>query len=210
MDESGCLGFDFSKKGTSNYFIVTFLFSERKRPLEKLVSKTFLSIPEKQRLVHPGVLHANSEKPLVRRRLLEGLVKIDDVGIIALRLNKKRVYTHLQNEKTILYNYVTNILLDRIHTRKLLPLDQPITFIAAQRETNRFLNENFRNYLHVKHNHTLNINVRVSKPSQEKGLQVVDFASWALFRNYEHHDSSYRDIFSKIIIEESLLFGQSI
>jgi len=39
LDESGDLGFDFSKKRTSKYFIITCLFATNKRPIEKIVSK---------------------------------------------------------------------------------------------------------------------------------------------------------------------------
>ena len=35
LDESGDLGFDFSKKRTSRYFIITCLFVSHKRPIEK-------------------------------------------------------------------------------------------------------------------------------------------------------------------------------
>jgi hypothetical protein len=65
---------------------------------------------------------------------------------MSIYLNKEKVYIKLQNEKHVLYNYVTNILLDRIITKKLLK-DNNITLIASRRETNKFLNENFKNYL---------------------------------------------------------------
>lgn len=40
---------------------------------------------------------------------------------MTILLNKRKVYTRLQDEKVVLYNYVTNILLDRIFTKRLLP-----------------------------------------------------------------------------------------
>lgn len=40
LDESGDLGFDFRKKKTSKFFIVTCLFTEDKKPIEKIVKKT--------------------------------------------------------------------------------------------------------------------------------------------------------------------------
>lgn len=41
LDESGCLGFNFEHKKTSKYFVVTFLFVEDKRPVEKIIKKIF-------------------------------------------------------------------------------------------------------------------------------------------------------------------------
>jgi hypothetical protein len=43
-----------------------------------------------------------------------------EISIMCIYLNKSKVYTKLQDEKHVLYNYVTNILLDRIFTKKLL------------------------------------------------------------------------------------------
>ena len=206
MDESGCLGFDFTKKKTSKHFIVTFLFVPNKRKLEKLVRKTFLSMPEKERRNHTGVLHANKEKPLVRTRLLSGLLGIDGVGVMVLRLNKSSVYTHLQDEKSVLYNYITNILLDRITHRKLIPLDETVHLIASQRETNRFLNENFKSYLQKQGSKVVKLDVTIKTPAEEKGLQAADFISWSLFRHYEHGDSSYMDMFRRVIVEDRSLF----
>jgi len=43
LDESGDLGFNFKKKGTSKKFIITFLFvpESTKRGLEKVVKKKY-------------------------------------------------------------------------------------------------------------------------------------------------------------------------
>ena len=40
----------------------------------------------------------------------------------------------------------------------------------------------------------------------EKGLQAVDFVSWAIFRKYESGDYKFYEIIKNKIIEESLLF----
>ena len=123
-------------------------------------------------------------------------------------LNKKKVYTQLQNEKSVLYNYVANILLDRIYAKKLISTVQPIELIASKRETNKFLNENFKNYLcqQVKNRHQLNIKVTIKSPSEEKSLQAVDFICWSIFRKYEHKDDSYYKLIKAKIVEENPLF----
>lgn len=132
-----------------------------------------------------------------------------DVGIFCIYLNKNKVYTQLRDEKHVLYNYVVNILLDRIISKKLLPLNEEIKFIASRRETSVFLNENFKFYLEsqVTKNHKLNITIEIKTPAEEKCLQVVDTVSWALFRKKEHCDESYSNYVKSKIIEESPLFG---
>jgi hypothetical protein len=209
MDESGCLGFDFTKRGTSRHFVITFLFSTQKRRLDKIVKKTFQSMPARVRRAHNGVLHCNNEKPALRMKVLQLLAAEETASIMAIRLNKEKVYASLQNEKTVLYNYVTNILLDRIFTRKLVPLDEPLHLIASRRETNKFLNHNFQAYLEQQttKNHKLALDVSILPPHAEKGLQVVDFASWAIFRSYERGDSSYYDVIRNKVAEDKSLFG---
>lgn len=209
MDESGCLGFDFSKKGTSRYFVLTFLFAANKRRLDKIVRKTFQSMPPRVRQGHSGALHCYKESPRVRMKLLNLLGQEEDVGIMAIRLNKEKVYTTLQDEKSVLYNYVANILLDRVFSRKLVPLDGPLELIASKRETNKFLNENFESYLQrqAAKNHTVKLQIKIMPPHGDKGLQVVDFASWAIFRSYEQGDPSYYDVIRKRVIEDKALFG---
>jgi len=205
MDESGDLGFDFGKQGTSSYFLVTFLFTGKKRPIEKCVKKVHSGLRKKYKKI--GVLHAYKEEPVTRRRLLSCLAE-KDCKIMTILLNKRKVYTRLQNEKAVLYNYVTNILLDRIFTKRLLPSSGKVEIVASRRETNRFLNQNFQSYLssQLVRNHDVEVRILIRTPFQEKALQAVDFVSWAIFRKYEHGDETYYSIIRGKIVEENPLF----
>ena len=99
--------------------------------------------------------------------------------------------------------------MDRIITKKLISKSEKIKLIASRRETNKFLNLNFANYLknQTENNHRLSIEVEIKTPSEEKGLQAVDFLSWAIFRKYEHVDDSYYNIIKKIIVEENTILS---
>ena len=118
LDESGDLGFDFAKKKTSQFFIITFMFVNKKRPVEKIIKNIFAGFSKAQIKKHSGVLHAHKETEQTRVTVLEKLAE-KDIAIISIRLNKRKVYTRLQDEKHVLYNYVTNILIDRIITKGL-------------------------------------------------------------------------------------------
>lgn len=67
LDESGDLGFDFDKKGTSKYFLITCLFTAKKRMIEKVVSKTHSDLKKKYKR-RGGILHCYNEKPVIRQR----------------------------------------------------------------------------------------------------------------------------------------------
>ena len=207
LDESGDLEFNFKKKKTSKFFVITFLLMKDKGPIEKIVKKTFHNFTPKERKFHHGILHAFKETPKTRTRILATLSE-KNISIITIYLNKKCVYTKPQEEKHVLYNYVANILLDRIYTKKLISANTPIHLIASRRETNKFLNENFQNYItnKVLVNHKLNIKIEIRSSHQEKCLQIVDMICWAIFRKYETNDESYYNIIKSKIVEENSLF----
>ena len=210
LDESGDLGFDFSKKKTSKYFVITFLFvddEKKKKQVDKIVKKIFSKFSKKEVKFHNGCLHAYKEKSKTRSFLLQRLAGLD-ISIMSICLNKKNVYTRLKDERHFLYNYITNILLDRICKKKFLSTSKKIELIASQRETNKFLNQNFKSYLErqVKNNHNLNIEVTIKPFHSNKCLQVVDFVSWSIFRHREHDDNFYRNIIKEKITEENNLF----
>ena len=154
-----------------------------------------------------GILHCYKERPATRKRLLQYIAR-QDCKIMTIRLNKSKVYTKLQNEKHLLYNYVVNILLDRIMTRKYLDIKHPIILVASKRETSKFLNANFKEYLEaqIKMNHDAKLSVEIKTPSEEKSLQVVDFISWSCFRKYERRDLTYFELFKTKVVEERGLF----
>ncbi len=210
MDESGDLWFDWKKSKTSKYFVVSFLFigdEVTRNNTEKIVNKIFRLFQPKERLHHAPVLHAHKETPKTRTKTL-GLIASKDVSVLSIYLNKKNVYTRLHDEKHLLYNYIVNILLDRLMKKKIIPLSGKIHFIAAQRETNKFLNENFCAYLENqwKNHKNLDIAVSIRTTHEEKCLQLIDTIAWATYRKYEHDDESYINLINTRIIEENALF----
>lgn len=206
LDESGDLGFDFGKKKTSKFFIVTVLFIEQKRPVEKLIRKVHAGLRKKYKM-RTSVLHAAKEEPVNITRICRGLVD-KRCKLMTIYLNKSKVYTNLRDEKHVLYNYIVNILLDRIMNRHLISRKDGVTLVASRRETNKFLNDNFRDYLRrqVKDNHGTEFKVEIKTPAEEKCLQAADIASWAIFRKYEYNDDSYYQMLKPIIVEENVLY----
>ena len=207
LDESGDLGFDFTKAKTTKFFIITcLLIPGQKNSVEKIVKKTHAELAKKLRR-RVGELHSVVEKPITRQRLLK-LLLTKNISIMTIFLNKRGVYTNMKEERAVLYNYVANILLDRIYTKRIVPTSETVILVAARRETNKFLNDNFKDYLgrQIKNNHQGILQVVVRTPAEEKCLQAVDFISWAIFRKYEFGDGSYYDIIKNKIIEERPLF----
>jgi len=208
LDESGDLGFDFSKSRTSRNFIVTILVCGDTRAMDKLVEKVFRGFTKAEVRHHHGVLHAHTEDDRTRRRVL-GLVAREDANILVIRLDKIRVPLKLWDEKHILYNYVVNVLLSKLVDNGLASPGQTITVVASQRETSPFLNANFATYITSSAiaEHGINLNVKIAPPSAYKGLQVVDCVSWAVFRKHEYADSQFAQIVAGRIVEETIIYG---
>jgi len=207
LDESGDLGFNLNKSGTSENFIITFFVIKNKKPFDNIVKKTLAKMNKVERKSIQGVLHSYKLLPRRRKKLLKSILEYD-FKLMVIRLNKSKVYTHLHNEKQVVYNYITNILLNRILDKKLIDTDQKVHLIASRRETNKFLNSNFKNYLKNKaqRTHSIDIDINIALSNQEKCLQIVDLISWAYFRHIEHKDSSYYNIIKEMMEEEVILF----
>ena len=94
-------------------------------------------------------------------------------------------------------------------TKRLMGKGSLVYLIAAKRETNKFLNENFKDYLEkqLKNSHGLQIKIEIKTPSEEKCLQAVDFVSWGIFRKYEKGDNLYYELIKNKIVEENPLFS---
>jgi hypothetical protein len=104
MDESGDLGFG---KGSSKYFIISFLVVNNKRLLDKIVKKILASLK-----VHVDVLHATRDVPTSVKKLLYLLIG-QETSILTICLDKSSVPVVLQQKKHTLYNLVVNSLLEK-------------------------------------------------------------------------------------------------
>jgi len=209
MDESWCLWQNLENKWTSRYFLVTFLFCENKNLIEKIPKKVFKLFSKKQIKIRKWwVLHCNKEDKKTKVKLLN-LVSDnkDNIKVFSIILDKNDFYLSLKKEKIAIYNIIVNKLLSRIYTKKIINIKN-INFYASKRETNKFLNKEFKNFLEleIKKNHWKNINVIIKSHYEDKSLQVVDFISWAIFRKYEFNDDNYYNIIKKNIVEEDYMY----
>ncbi len=203
LDESGDLGFS---ERSSRWFVLTIVFTNNHRRVEKCVKRVHKGLKKKYKKVKE--LHAYHADNITRKRVLRFLAEIEDLKVLCIVLNKKKVYTDLKNQKVYLYNYTANILLDRMHNKKILKEREPVYIYIDQRETNKFLKQNFERYLknNLAQKSSNNFDIFIRPSHTEKCLQAVDFISWSIFRKYEKGDYEYYEILKDKIIEENLLF----
>ncbi|MDO8529471.1 MAG: DUF3800 domain-containing protein [bacterium] len=203
LDESGDLGF---KSTSSKWFIFTIVLTNDHRKIEKVIKKIRKGLKKEYKKV--SELHAYHSQPIVKKKMLKMLAELEDFKILCIILNKKKVYIDFQKQKNYLYNYTANILLDRLHNKKVINVNEPIELYIDQKDTNKFIRDNFEKYLKgnfIKRGNN-KVNIKIKPSHTEKCLQAVDFVSWAIFRKYEKNDYEYYEIIKNSIIGENILF----
>jgi hypothetical protein len=183
---------------------VAAIFLDDKRRLEKIARNIHSGLSKKHRKI--GILHAYLEESVTRQRLLKQLSQTD-CYIYAIIIEKKKLNASARYEKAKLYNTIVADTLDCLLSDRKMLASTLVTLIASQRETNRYLNGLFKDFLskRIKKKYKIDFNIKIASPALEKSLQVIDFVSWAIFRKYESDDGSCYDIFSSKIIKERLL-----
>jgi hypothetical protein len=92
----------------------------------------------------------------------------------------------------ILYASMVNTLLNKVINDGLIN-DKDISLLISQLETSKHLNEQLLSFVSLD-TESCNLGVDTAKPSADKGLQAVDFVSWAVNRRIEYGESDLFDI----------------
>jgi hypothetical protein len=195
-DESGSLGFDLSKSGTSRHFIITLLLTRNRNAVVKVVKKVFASLSKSDKKKTHGILHAYYEKTVTRARLLR-LLADKDIQIAAMVLDKSGLF--VASDPHILYASMASLLLNRLFADGFISPDDELFLVPSQMETNKNLNEQLKSIVSLD-GKVRRFEIEPSKPSADKGLQAVDFVSWAIHRKYEYGESDYYDIIADKVL----------
>lgn len=210
LDESGGLSFDFTKGGTTRFFVVCLLVlptTEDYRRLTQAVERTIRNKLHKGRAPkHPTHELKGTMIDLATKRYFFQQAQSASFSLYSLVLNKARVYEDLRREPERLYNFIARTLIERC------PFQQAkdrIILTLDRRKTIEEINA-FNQYLLVQLQGSLPLNVPIEiyhKHSWErKGLQAVDLFSWGLFRKYERGDMSWYQVFrNRLAVEDVYL-----
>jgi len=192
QDESGDLGFDFDKKGTSRFFCITLVVSVEKRKLEKLVKRMFADFA-KQRIKHPhGVLHAYNETDRTNHLMIRRL-KDTDAKAFVIKVDKTKL---IRRDIDEFYNDLTIMLLEKVFDVTGV---EKVILIASRKDPKPEAVERFKSSLAAAYGDSLEVIVK--RPREEKSLQVADCISWCLFRLYENGDGSFYQEIEPILHE---------
>jgi len=200
LDESGELGF---KSISSKYFVIALLSCDEGEvyALRRIMKKVRQKIIKKKMKRYPE-LKGNNSSDKIRTDVLQRFIKTNS-EIFVIILEKSKVYEYLKEKKDKLYNYLSNLIINECS------FDTPsVCLIVDKSKTNRSLREDFDSYIRRnlnKKNNNCNLIIKHENSQKDGCLQVLDFVSWAIFRNYEHQDSKFFNIIKdKITIKKEV------
>jgi len=198
IDESGDLGFS---KRSSDIFVIALLMTTKPELIRRTVRKVRDTIKKKNKA--PDELHWNSSNEVIKKRTLKRLSELD-LELHLLILNKRKVYSYLQNEKDKLYHYLSGLILDHACFD-----DNKVKIIFDKRSKDRFVRADLSNYIHKKvinSNKDVLVEVLHKRSVDDRGLQAVDMIAGATFTKYQHNNSEFLDIIKHLITTEKKLF----
>lgn len=190
----------------SNYFLVTFLVLKDPRINEHTMKKIVKKLKLKNMSLSFWVFHAFKENKDIITNYLEYLAW-KDIKIMVYILDKQKYINSWKMSKDIhlIYNNMCSKLLKKCLNIWILMWNQ-IKFYAARKETNRFLNMQFENYIKESLTWIYNIDIFLRYPKQEKWLQLVDGISYSIYQKYQNNNSEFYDIIvDKIAIEDQFI-----
>lgn len=206
MDESGDLGFNFSKKGTSRYFVMTALIAEQVIPIYASVRRTLKTkLRQKKKTRYVEELKGSSTTFMVKKYFNQQMLRADDWYLCTVILDKKESAEGIQKPFNLdqLYNLVSMALLNQI---KMTSIDKTINLhidkSKSRRERalfNMLTEDNMRPRLSPE----TKINIMHVQSQADLGVQAADLFCYGIARKYEQKDVRWYDLFKSRVRHES-------
>ena len=203
LDESGDLGFDFSKTKTSRYFVITLLVCHSKQIQDGF--KTAVNRTLKNKLNHKKINKREvvelkgSQTKLEIKQYFARQLPSDGWDIYSVTLNKSRTQDHLRTRtgKKKLYNFLARFILEKV----VFPEDIPMVSLIVDRCKNKEEIKDFNSYLENQLEALLPLNAQLKidhlSSEENAGLQAVDMFCWGIARKDDVNETEwfeyYRD-----------------
>lgn len=200
LDESGELGF---KESSSKYFVIALLSCDEGElySLRRIMKKVRSKIIKKKMKKYPEI-KGNNSTDKIRKDVLNRFL-LTNSEIFYIVLEKSRVFEYLKSKKNKLYNYISNLILNECSLE-----NSHVCLIVDKSKTSRSLREDFDNYIRnnlTENNSNCKITIKHENSQSEGCLQVLDFVSWSIYRNYEYKDPQFMEIIKdKIVIKKEV------
>lgn len=210
LDESGDLGFDLSKRGTSRKFVITLLACQDEvtvRAIRTAVRRTLknkLNHKKSGRTIHE--LKGTGTTIAVKQYLYRHM-PTTGWKVFTVVLNKVRVDTHLTSKggKKKLYNFLAHFILEKVSLSDVENI-RLVVDKCKNREEIKDFNRYLESQLEAMMPLNASLNIEHERSQDNPGLQVVDLFCWGIYRKYESRDNEwYRSYQANIVFEMEYL-----
>jgi len=128
-------------------------------------------------------------------------------SIYSLTLNKKRVFQHLTENKSRVYNFIARQVIDKIplNSEMVTQIGFIIDKSKGKKEIKDF-NEYIEKQLEGSINPNVPLNIVHKKSHDFEGIQIADLFAYGIFQKYERKNTDWFSVFqSKIKFDDRYL-----
>jgi hypothetical protein len=212
LDESGDLGFDYSKDGTSEKFTLTLLVCDSlqsKKAIKKAVSRTIKNKIKGKRKIDKTFkeLKGTNTSAAVKAYFYRQ-IQSDGWGLYTVILNKRRVYSqfHPSTGQSKLYNFLSGFIIQQLPLNHVQTNVHLIVDKSKNRAEIRDFNQYLQNYIEGQLPLNTGLTIEHLGSHEDPGLQAVDLFCWGIARKYNLQDTQWYDQFAeKIRFEDEYL-----
>ena len=212
LDESGDLGFDWSKAKTSRHFVITLLICDGK-PIQdgfrKVVRRT-LKNKINHRLSKKRMVHElkGEETRFKVKEYFQRQVPDDGWRVYSVTLNKTRVNADLQTKqgKKKLYNFLARFILEKVAFPNSLPVVNLVVDRCQSTDEIKDFNQYLENQLQALVPLETRLFITHEASHENPGLQAVDMYCWGIARKDDRRDTGWYNLYKdKIAFETAYL-----
>ena len=202
LDESGDLGFDFTKAKTSKKFTITLLVCENKEAADgfrRAVRRTLKNkLNSRKHRVEElkGTNTSNAVKEYFYRH-----APAADWCLYSVVLNKIRVYEHLRTKlgKKKLYNFLARFVLEKM---EITTCGEVVNLIIDRSKNSEEIKD-FNSYIENQLQGMLPLEVPLfithESSCNNPGLQAVDLFCWGIFKKHEEGNDEWYQMYRQAI-----------
>lgn len=209
VDEAGDM--DFSEKG-SRHYMFNFLIKRRPFSLHEYIASYRYSLLERN--LNPlnerldiERFHACEDNKYIKEELFN-IISTFDANLVkaySYILEKPKVDPNKRQEKDKFYidnlSYAIEKLLDELNINKnFIIITDRLPIEKNKNKQVGALKKGIKEYLSSK-SLKLRYDIFHHSSASSANLQIIDYISWAIFRKYEHKDSSYYKKVDKYLIK---------
>lgn len=208
LDESGDLGFDFTKPKTSRKFVITLLVCQNREAVDcfrKAVNRTLKNKVNHKKGGRKIQELKGTRTSLEVKKYYYRNLSHDGWRLYTVVLNKARVNDDLRrpHAKKKLYNFLARFILEKIDLKDTAPAVTLVTDRCKNREEIRDFNSYVANQLEALLPLNVPLNIYHERSHDNQGLQAVDLFCWGIFRKYEMGDAEWYDVYREAIAFET-------